>query len=459
MNDSLRRRISTWLSTSILIGGLLAAVVSFALTFRIATASQDAQLDQFAAVLATRPFERIASRHLPQDIEEAETRFVVAALESPPDVHDEGVRLFFPSSLVDGLQTAEIAGKRWRVMVVRDPDGTRFAVGQTIEARIETALSSALLVLLPLALLIPMLLLALRWALARAFMPLHALSQEADRIDGSSVTRLASQSVAVELRPFVQAVNRLLDRLGLALDQQRKLVSNAAHELRSPIHALMIQAENVRAVPLSAEAALRVEALEQGLERTTQLLDQLLGLARVQGPLHRRIDDIALHEVLRQAIATVLPLATAKDIDLGCLRLDDTVVRGTPDDAFLLMRNAIDNAVRYTPRGGRVDLSLVSGDGAMVFEVADTGPGIAAADRERVFEPFVRVIGTQETGSGLGLSIAKAAAEALGGTIELQGRTAPASGLRFIYRQTVAVVPRPPGSRPSPEAGRQLLAG
>lgn len=435
---SLQRRLSRWLTTFILVAGLAAATVSFVLVHDRASVSQDAQLDQFAAALSRQRFVHLAPRHQPHDIEEAEMRFVVSAIGESPATANADVDVVFPDSLVDGLQTYVHDGTRWRVMVSRDSGGKRFAVAQTVEARDEVALQLALLVMLPMSLIVPAFLVVTHYGLRRTFAPLARLSRDADAIDESTSRSLVAGDAPAELMPFVEAVNRLLARLGVQLDQQRRLVSHAAHELRSPVHALVVQARNVRAVVEGRDALERVASLGTGLERISLLLDQLLGFARVQGRVGRPLRSMSFEEAIRTAVLAALPLATRKDIDLGCTHLDPIEVMADPEDVYLLVRNAIDNAVRYTPDGGSVDVCVRRRGDALCFMVEDTGPGIDADDLQRVFEPFVRLPNAGEVGSGLGLSIALAAAEAMGGSITLGNREGPRSGLRFVYRQAIA---------------------
>lgn len=432
---SLQRRISLWLSLFIGLAGLVAVTASFLLALEDATESQDAQLDEVAAALSRQTFDRVPSEHLPADAEEAESRFVIAPLGVEPGAGDPRVNFVFSKTLRDGLQTITRNDKDWRVMVSHDSAGKRFAVAQPISARDEDAVGTATLVLIPLVLLIPVLLIAVRVTLRRAFLPLTALAQAADRVDGSNLTALAAGDLPAEMRPFVAAVNRLLHRLGAAFDQQRRLITDAAHELRSPVAALRVQAANIVHVTEHPEGRTRVAALDRGLQRISQLIEQLLGYARLQDDPAADAIELPFDDIVRQAVESVLPLATAKSIDLGCTALDRVRVLGTAHAAYALVRNAIDNAVRYTPAGGSVDVSLRRLGRVACFMVEDDGPGIGPDDLARVFDPFFRVLGSHETGSGLGLSIARAAAEAAGGDIELRNVDPPATGLRFIYRQ------------------------
>lgn len=437
MTTSFQRRLSTWLSLFIVAFGLVAATASFFLALHAASESQDVQLDQVAGALSRHTFESIPQDRLPKDAEEAENRFVIALLGVAPGAANPHVNFVLPVTLADGLQTLRQNRKEWRVMVAKDLQGNRFAVAQTLDARDEDAVASALFVLIPLALLVPVLLVAVHVLLRRSFSALNTLSKQADRVDGSNFAALPDDDVPAEFRPFVQAVNRLLTRLAFAFEQQRRLVADAAHELRSPIAALTVQADNLRQLPTTPDGHDRVAALVRGLGRMSQLIEQLLGLARIRETSGRTTSAVALDAIVRSAVESVLPLATSKNVDLGCTTLGHVEVVGNEQDAYALIRNAIDNAVRYSAAGGAVDVSIERHGPDAVLVVDDSGPGIHPDDLEQVFAPFVRVLGTRETGSGLGLSIAKAAAEAMGGTIELVNRT-PERGLRFIYRQKAA---------------------
>ena len=437
MNASLRKRLFAWLSASILVAGLLAAAISFVLSYDDANDLQDAQLQQVAAVLASGPLSSVPMRFDPQNDEEAETHFVIKRLGPTSSLPNPTVDLPLPETLQPGLQSIEHSGVQWRAIVTQTAAGQRFAVAQRMALRDEVARDAALLTLLPLLVLVPILLLIVHVVLRQAFAPMTAMSAEVDGLDGNQLAALDERHVPTEALPLVQAVNRLMRRLALVLEQQRRLISDAAHELRTPVAALIVQADNVQHV-LPPEAQVRMSSLRQGLTRMSSLLDQLLDFARVQGAAPSMTQRLELSALVRSAIEDILPMAQAKGVDLGCVRIDPATIRGDPLHAYALVRNVVDNAVRYTPSGGAVDVSVsVEGNDACLV-VEDTGPGIEPGDVERVFEPFVRVLGSQESGSGLGLAIARTASQALGGRIELGKRTDHRTGLRFVYRQVCA---------------------
>lgn len=437
MNASLRRRLWAWLSAAIVVLGAATAALSFVLSYDDANDLQDRQLAQVAAALALQPHVAAPSHFRPRDGEDAETHYVVHVLGATGVDADPDSDVFLPATLGPGLHSLAAGGVHWRVAVGRSAGGEAFGVAQRQTVRDEVAEQGALLTLVPMLVLVPLLLLIVHVLLRQGFAPLAALSRQLDEAGDDRAAALDPAGVPQEALPLVQAFNRLLERLGRSLDQQRRMVADAAHELRTPVAATRVQADNLANAGLDPEARARLATLQGGLERVSELIEQLLRLARVQGAAGGAGEPLAFEAVVRSAIEQTLPLAESVGVDLGCLRLDVAQVRGDALHLHALVRNAIDNAVRYTPRGGAVDVSLELRDGAALFVVEDTGPGIEAALRERVFEPFYRILGSGQPGSGLGLAIVRGAAQALGGSVELAGRGDGRGGLRFTYRQRV----------------------
>lgn len=435
MIRSLRKRLLLWLSVAIVAMSALTAGIAFWMNFRDANALQDTQLQQIGASLGTQPVAAPRERFRPRDGEDAETHLVIRPLGSAGIDPNPRIDVMLPANLSPGLQDIDAFNVRWRVFVSRDRDGHAFGVAQRQRLRDEVARDSAVAALVPMLVLVPLLLLIVNLLLRQGFARLVALSGEVDDGDVRDLKPLNTAGIPGEVLPLVQAVNRLLTRVGGLLEQQRRLVADAAHELRTPVAAARIQADNLAHADLTPDARARLESLQRGLARNSELVDQLLRLARVQGRAPLAEQSIALDVLTRNAIEETLALAESHRIDLGCIRLDPAKVRGDPMHAFALIRNAIDNAVRYTPPGGCVDVSLLTDGEFVQFAVEDTGPGIPLALRERVFEPFFRILGTQQSGNGLGLAIVKSAADALGGSVELSERVDGQPGLRFVYRQ------------------------
>lgn len=438
MNRSLRRRLFIWLSVAIVLMSGAMAVLSFVLVWRDASEVSDAQLRQVSASLSTQSLVSPMPLAPLTDGEDLEAHYVVRALGSGGVDPDPNLDVLLPLTLRNGLQTIESAGVAWRVNVSRNAGGQMFGVAQRLRAREESALNAAVLTLVPMLVLVPLLLFIVHRLLRQGFAPLTALSAKVDLVDGSRLAELGSAGIPLEVVPMVYAVNRLLARLGVTLEQQRRMVADAAHELRTPVAATRVQADNLAYADLPTEARSRLEALQRGLGRISELIEQLLKLAQVQDAPIVLDEPVRMEAIVRKAIEETLVLAEARRIDLGCVRLDSAAIVGDPIHAYALVRNVIDNAVRYTPAGGAVDVSVEVQSDFVQLVVEDTGPGIEPEQLERVFEPFYRILGSQETGSGLGLAIVRGAAQALGGRVEVGPRMDGNSGLRFTYRQKIA---------------------
>ena len=446
MNQSLRRTLFIWLSVAIILMSGAMAILSFVLAWHDASEASDAQLRQVSAALSTQQFVPATSVDHLASSEDAEAHYVVHVLGSGRVNPDPRRDVLLPSTLPAGLQTIESDGVEWRVMVSRNAGGQIFGVAQRLQAREESARDAAVLTLVPMLVLVPLLLLIVHLLLRRGFAPLVALSAQVDQQNGGRSADLDPAGIPSEAVPLVHAVNRLLNRLGSTLEQQRRMVADAAHELRTPVAATRVQADNLAFAKMPAEARSRLEALQHGLARISELIEQLLKLARVQGATVVADKPLRVDDIVRKAIEETLVLAESRGVDVGCTRLDAASIRGDSVHAYALVRNLIDNAVRYTSTGGAVDVSVEAQGGFVEVVVEDTGPGIEPSQRERVFEPFYRILGSQQVGSGLGLAIVQGAAQALGGHVALGPRQDGKPGLRVTYRQrshegSVASVP------------------
>ena len=269
MNVSLRGQLFSWLAGSIVLAGGFAAVLSFALAFADANELQDAQLSQVAEVLSQQRLP-VGIDHRPRTAGDPETRYVIERLGVLAPTEHPTTDLPLPESLRSGLQTIEWRGVRWRALVTQNATGERFAVAQRMSVRDEAALDSALLTLVPLLVMVPVLLLIVGLVLRHAFAGMLALSAEVDALDGRALRALDERHVPRESLPLLQAINRLMHRLEQAQEQQRRLVSDAAHELRTPVAALILQADNVEHLELSRDARSRMASLRQGLTRMSR---------------------------------------------------------------------------------------------------------------------------------------------------------------------------------------------
>ena len=422
LTESLQFKLSAWLILVILGVALAAGVFSYWATFQDANELQDDQLKQVAALIDRNhlPVLQAQPQETAPDID-AGSRVIVQALApgevQVPRANDYALAL--PANLPDGIQTVMVSDVGWRLFVKTLGSGQRVVVGQQTAVRDEIARDSAFNTLVPFGVLIPTLLFLVGYLIRRIFKPVRQLASELDHRSEQDLYEVSEARLPSEIRPFVMAINRLLGRVTRSMALQRRFVADAAHELRSPLTALSLQAERLEAADMSVDARERLGTLQQGLRRARDLVAQLLTLARVQEPVTGKTTQVPLQPVLREVLEDLMPLAQAKQIDLGVVGQGRAVVFVQRDDLKTLLRNLVENAVRYTPRGGRVDVSVHVFPGQVVLQVDDTGPGIPEDERERVFDPFYRILGNDEAGSGLGLSIVRTIAGRLGAEISL----------------------------------------
>jgi signal transduction histidine kinase len=251
--------------------------------------------------------------------------------------------------------------------------------------------------------------------------------------DEQSLKPLPTTGLPDEVAPLVAALNALLQRLGQSLDTQRAFVSEAAHELRSPLTALKLQLQLLTRAPDDAARADAVTHLSRGIDRAARLVEQLLALARSEpGAPATTLQQLDLSEVVRQAVADTVPFAHARGTEFELFADAPITVTGEPSALAMLARNLADNAVRYSPPGARVELRVSLADGAPTLQVDDAGPGIPPSERERVFDRFYRRSGGDEQGTGLGLAIVRSVAARHGANVALGD--SPLGGLRVTVR-------------------------
>ncbi|WP_160109040.1 ATP-binding protein [Pseudomonas izuensis] len=421
LGESVQLRLSVALSLAILFIAFVAGVFAYVSAFDEAHEMQDDTLRQMAELFDRQ---QMTLKYPENPVEEDdETRIIVQYLADGSKASgndDAGTPLPFPTTLADGLSTVPIAGEAFRVLVKTTRQGQRIAVAQETGARDTDARASALRSVLPFLILLPVLLLVVGDLVRKLFRPIATLSSEIDRRDEQELHPIDEQHLPVEIRPFVVAINRLLKRVAQSMETQRRFVADAAHELRSPLTALSLQAERLAAADMSAPARERLLQLRRGIERGRNLIDQLLTLARVQSASGLALPTaVSVHDVYRRVLEDLWPLAEVKHLDIGVEAGEDVWVMINDADLLALVKNLVDNAIRYTPEGGRVDLSVTLENGAALLQIKDSGPGIASEEQERVFDPFYRSLGTQVSGSGLGLSIVKAITDRTGARVRL----------------------------------------
>jgi len=419
---SIRRTAFLWLAGLMATIGICAAAASYLLVQSEAADFLDNQLRQIALYVGNeRSTPAVGpdstAQHDPED------DFVVQVW----DASGTPLRQSHPAVEIarqSGTGFADITTDRdrWRVYTLAAPDRT-VQISQDMSVRQELATSAALQAALPIIVLIPLSLLTLGWIIDRIMARLNRLAGAVAARDTTADDPVPIGDVPTEVVPFVSAINLLLARLHGLLERQRRFISDAAHELRTPLAALQIQIDNLRHDDQDGRFSERLGELEAGIRRATGLVGKLLRLARYDAreaaPAPQPIDLVRL---ALDTVARLTPFAESRGIDLGITRQDKAVAQGALADFEVILDNLVENAVRYTPPGGVVDVAVSVVGREAYIEVSDTGPGIADDDMPHVFERFFRARPQDCEGSGLGLAIAKAAAERQGAQLTLAMR-------------------------------------
>jgi two-component system OmpR family sensor kinase len=430
MTRSLRARLFVGLTAIILLAGCIGGVFAYIWAFDEAIEMQDSILIQIGSLLQNGSVKSEQSLHGVD--KDAEVEVMELGIATAPRGSAEDRQLW---RLQDGLHVAPRQGGLMRVLLRTRPDGSRFAVAQHTTIRDEIARDMALRTLLPIAALVPCLLLVTGLVIARSLRPMVRLAEDLDARRADDMAPLPQAGMPSELHPFIASINGLLERMKLMMDQQRRFIADAAHELRSPITALSLQAENLAPVDLPEAARGRLARLQEGMRRTKHLLEQLLALARHEAGPSGEAELVALDRIVKDLVADLLPDAACKGIDLGFEMIEPVATRGEAVMIAAMIRNLIDNAVRFTPRGGRVDIGVYREGNEAVIQIEDTGPGIPSGDIDRIFEPFFRGSRPSEEGTGLGLSIVKRTIDRLEGSVRLENISGQEqTGLRAIVR-------------------------
>jgi two-component system, OmpR family, sensor histidine kinase QseC len=325
-----------------------------------------------------------------------------------------------------GYADITIDGQQWRSFSLRSPNGFWYQAGEASDIRAEIAEEIAFGTLVPLLIALPLLAAMVWFIVTWSLRDLRKISDEIGERAPERMTPLRIERVPMEIERLVSAVNNLLGRLQTTLARERRFTADAAHELRTPIAALKVHADNLRTARDAEEAEESRQQLDRGIERIERLVAQLLILSRVepQATMPAPVPN-DLEAIVHQQVDALRALADVRRIELS-VQTQPTRLLGDGPALESLVRNLLDNALRYTPEGGRVRAALSNAEGVALLSIEDSGPGIAADARERVFERFHREPGSGVEGSGLGLSIVREVLALHRGTIQLD--TAPQLG-------------------------------
>lgn len=356
-------------------------------------------------------------------------------------LHSTGAPVEPMTARQQGYSDVQIQGAQWRVFSQRDiRHGLEIQVGEKYAIRHNLARVIALRMIVVALIGLPMLVFLIRVGVDKGLKPLQRVATELRSRAPEHLEPLGTATAPAEALPLIEALNTLLAQVEGTLEHERRFTADAAHELRTPLAALRAQAQ----VALRAkEDSVRTRALGQvmqGVDRATHLINQLLTLARFDPEADKNLWTLVdLRKIAVEVVSEMVPSGVAKGIEVGLASEVSCKIRGDGGALGILLRNLVDNAVRYSPQGGKVTVRIEKSPDGCILEVADTGPGITPEIQERVFERFYRGLGSGADGSGLGLSIVRRIAQLHGASVTLD-QPAIGTGLqvavRFDYPQT-----------------------
>ncbi|HYD75659.1 ATP-binding protein [Ramlibacter sp.] len=442
---SLQRALMYWLVPLFLLVGAASAAVSYWTYNRMVASFMDDQMQQLGESIAHHG-DRLVLPPVAPDRIHTWGSYIVQVWNAEGGLESTALPgLAAPAPSDTGFRDAHFGDHDWRIydLMPSRADGSRIQVLQSGEFRRKLAVERAGAAIAPVLILLPLALLIL-WALVRTLSrEVQAIGRQAAQQDESSISELPLARVPREIEPLVVSFNSLLARLRDAFDTQRRFVQDAAHELRTPITAVALQLENLRCDLPPGACKDSFAQLQAGVARAQRLVDQLLKLSRHEARETREpAVAIDLQAQVHQCIDGLIALADQRHIDLGMV-VDEPAaaalaLRCPASDLRSVLDNLIENALRYTPEGGVVDVRLTANAQGPVIEVIDNGPGIPPDQLGRVFDRFFRVPGNGVRGSGLGLSIAQNAAQRCGLRIVLRNREDRSGLVARVERIAVA---------------------
>ncbi|TRZ55404.1 MAG: two-component sensor histidine kinase [Rhodocyclaceae bacterium] len=431
MTPSIRRQLIVALLATIAVAVLAAAYGSY----RLARAGIDEVFDYHLRQIALSLRDHAPQSHTRLAVTDDELDFVIQVFDR------DGKRRYsslpnasLPGHSQPGFSTAETEDGRWRIYAIQLNDQI-VQVAQPTRVRREAAAAAALRTVMPFLVLLPVLGALIWWTVGIGLVQLGRLAHDVKSRSAVQLEPLPLAEVPVEARPLIEALNDLLKRLSAALAAQRAFIADAAHELRTPLTALQLQAKLIERANTQPDRAAAVADLKRGLVRASHVVQQLLTLAREEpgGGSPRSYAHVDLVSLAGIVAADYTLLAESRGIDLGLGKsVANATVSGDADALRTLIANLLENAIRYTPGPGRVDIAVAVEGPRPSLTISDSGPGIPEKEREKVFDRFYRRTEFAEPGSGLGLAIVRAIADRHGASIELAA--SPLGGLLVSVR-------------------------
>ncbi len=419
---TIRSQLLIYLLTGVMLSLAIAGGTLFLKMRKESSELFDAQLKQIAHNIPVP----LSIEAMDNDSIEPEDHFVVQVWDEQQHLSynsDNTVNLpLYPKV---GFKTVQFQDEQWHIYS-RSKQNLTIQVAQPTRVRQELAAKIAFRSLFPLLTLIPVLA-GLIWIIVgRSLKPLHVFTEAVKRRSPEALQPLSLEGLSPEVIPVGDALNELLAKLELSLKAQRAFIADAAHELRTPLAALKLQLQLVERAEDEKHRLVALEKLHGRLDRANHLVHQLLTLARHEPDSEgKKIQIVDLRQLTEQAIIDFYPLALSKNIEIGLdTDLTNANILANNDDLRILLNNIIDNAVRYTPTGGVIEINIQEAENSIILKITDDGPGINEQEKRRAFDRFYRCEASEGCGSGLGLSIVKNIVDQYSANIELNDNPA-----------------------------------
>lgn len=422
---SLRKRLIVSLWLALLVVGTVSATFTYLQTRQETNGMLDYHMEQVATFFVARTFGTLSSQpmiprlHTDHDIEED---YIVKVRDgsgrvlyaTPSDVQIPPVSWL-------GFRVMKLDGVDYRVFSA-ESGAQRIVVAQQMELRRETAAAAAFAALLPVGLLVPVLGLVIGIVIRRQLQPLSETAMAVAARPSVALDPLPVSALPAEVRPLIEEINRLLARVAVANESERRFIADAAHALRTPLAALQLQADVLDGSQDVAERAARITELRAGIRRAVRLSQHLLTLARSESAHKSSPGTVAVDPAIAEALHVFGPIAAGRGVELHQTVPCNAEVSADPRDLGQIIGNLLDNALRYTASGGRVTVAAGADGGDVRIDIADEGPGLPESELEKVFRRFYRSPGDATEGSGLGLAVVRGIVERLGGRVQVTNR-------------------------------------
>ena len=415
MNPSIKRFLLIYIVLAIiLIYGLISSV-SYMVSKSELGEVYDTNLQQVANAIAAQHFAIQDITHLYNKIQpdagkkfQGEETFYVRVLSKDgQSLYISHPNVIVPYPTKFGFSTENNSYEQWRFYTIKVNQEV-IQVAQSLNSRKSTVTETALSLMASQLLFIPILIILIFLVIKKSLNPLNQLAKAIHGRRSINLQPFDSDKVPVEIAPLVNELNLFMQRVSEMIEISRRFTSDAAHELRTPITALKLQLTIVEQAKNKMEREQAINMLKRGIERSEQLVSQLLTLARIEPNKQARpLESVDLLTLAKESIEELLPLARKKHIDLGLDTTHVAQINAVRQEIKILINNIVDNAIRYAPNGSKVDILVFLDNQNVILEVNDSGEGISSDDMSHVFERFYRGQNKDTNGSGLGLSIVK----------------------------------------------------